>query len=157
MQLDEAVNLDVDTIVIEPTKVGTRTVTWLTLGKYLRRFSTTMGVCCLLSGIKLNKNFIISFNGNIELTIITGSLNLVFGTFYFISWNSDPCIKYKYEENLKKLSIKVPRDQIRTSKPIILVKNSYYNLTNFMHYSVFSLSLTYLTYRCFKLLLNSSE
>jgi hypothetical protein len=147
LQLDEAVNQGIQTILIEPTKLGNRTITWLTLGKYLRRFSTSMGICCLLSGFKLPENH--------EIHIITGSLNLILGTFYFISWNSDSCITYRYEQSLNKLPNYVPRDQIRTSKPVILVKDKSYLIKNILHRSIFSISLTYLTYKFFKLCLNS--
>lgn len=121
---------------------------WLNLGKYLRRFSTSMGICCLLSGYKLPTNH--------ELHIITGSINLIFGTFYFISWNSDACIRYCYQQSLSKLPLYVPRDQIRTSKPVILVKDKSYLYKSILHHSVFSLSVTFLTYKFFKLCLNTT-
>jgi hypothetical protein len=108
-----------------------------------------MGVCCLLSGYKLPNNH--------EIYLLSGTLNLAFGTFYFISWNSDPCIKYRYNYLSKKLPAHIPRDQIRTSKPVIIVKDKYYQVSNMIHYSIFSLSLTYLTYKIFKLCLNSKN
>jgi len=148
-KLDEALHLDVDTIIIEPSQLGNRTLTWLTLAKYLRRFASAFGIASLLTG-KLCHNISVNY----EPFIVCGALNFSLGTFYFIAFDSDPCIKYKVQDHTQQLATCVPREQIRTSKPVILVKNGAYKVTNLFHYSVFSISLTYLTYKCFRIFLS---
>ena len=143
LKLDEALSQEVEIIIIEPPKLGNRTLTWLTLAKQLRRFASAFGIGCLISG-KLSRNY--------EVMVFCGALNLSLGIFYFVAFDSDPCIKYKHLDSMKKLASCVPREQIRTSKPVILVKNKNYLITNLLHYSIFSISLTYLTYKCFGLL-----
>lgn len=148
LKLDEALQQDKHVIIIEPSKLGKRCINFLTLGKYLRRFSCTCGLVSLLIGYKIPKQY--------EVHFIFASLNLTCALFYIIACNSDLCIRYKIVDNLNKCPLKIPINEIRTNKPVILAKDQFYSFSNLFHNSLFSLSLTYFTYKLFKIFLNST-
>ncbi len=148
LELDEAVRCKYDIVIIEPKLLANRTLTWLNLAKYLRRFANLFGICCITSS---------TFVVDDHVCMFFGSLNVCTGLFYYLCWNSDPCISYRpcFSNSSQYIAIQSEyRNYIRTNKPVILLKNNYFNFSHFVNCSLFTTSLAIVTYKIFKIRFN---
>ncbi|XP_074647223.1 transmembrane protein 11-A, mitochondrial-like [Tubulanus polymorphus] len=114
-ELERALEAEVETIIIEPTKLGDETAKWITVGNCLHKTAVLAGLSSFIVAAALPTA---SF-GYIPL----GCTSVVCSSVYAISWQFDPCCKYQVEYNPKKLQ-KLPLHNLGSSSPVVLVRKN---------------------------------
>lgn len=110
-ELDEALELETGTIVIEPIRLGAETARWITVGNFLHKTSVLTGGICLLT-LRTNKAYLI---------LPLGFTSVVCAGVYMISWQFDPCCKYQVETDIRRLD-RLPLHKLGSSSPVVLVR-----------------------------------
>lgn len=111
-ELDQALEVQTETIVIEPVKLGAETARWIAVGNFLHKVSVLSGLSCLVTSIRTDRAYII---------LPLGITSFVCAGVYMVSWQYDPCCKYQVETDLRRLE-KIPLHKLSSSSPVILVR-----------------------------------
>jgi len=125
-QLEEALKNGVDTIVIEPFKLGDETARWITVGNWLHKTAVLAGVGSIISSLIWPDKSLAFVPATIISVICTG--------LYSISWQTDPCSKYQVETNPMRLG-EMDLQVLQAAAPVVLVKKDV-SARNFLHTSV---------------------
>ena len=138
-ELERALESEVQTIIIEPTKLGDETARWIYVGNCLHKTAVISGIGSLVTGFTWpDKGFIYFPMGFISI-VCTG--------VYIVSWQFDPCCKYQVESESKNLQ-KLPLDNLTSSSPVVLVrKNDFYRKA--LHTFVSFCALSYCGWRLY--------
>ena len=113
--LENALESQVEHIVIEALQVGDETSKWIQVGNCLHKLSVLSGLSCLLSPLVCPDRY------QLYLTLPLSSVNLVCTTLYDLSWQYDPCCKYQVEHNTRRLE-QLQLQTLSTSMPVVLVR-----------------------------------
>lgn len=113
VQLDQSLEAGVQTIVIEPSRLGDEAARWIMCGNCLHKTAVLAGVGSLVCvGMWPHRN---------ELFMSLGFLSVICAGVYAISWQFDPCCKYQVETNMNKVP-KLPLHSLSSSTPVILIR-----------------------------------
>lgn len=110
-ELDQALDVETETIIIEPVQLGLETARWISLGNFLHKTS----VICGLSTLCLSRST------KLQYLLPLGATSFVCAGVYMISWQFDPCCKYQVETDMRNIE-KLPLHKLVSSSPIILVR-----------------------------------
>lgn len=127
----------VETIVIEPSKLGNETEKWIAIGNFLHKSSVVSGLGCLLTGICWPDRGFLYFPLGFLSTICAG--------VYTVSWQFDPCCKYQVERDTLRLQ-RLPLHSLTTSIPVVLVRRSDFS-RKILHSAISVTSLTFCAWR----------
>ncbi|XP_045211361.2 transmembrane protein 11, mitochondrial-like [Mercenaria mercenaria] len=112
MELDRALDVHAEFIVIEPRNLGDETARWIKVGNCLHKTSVVTGfVSGVVQYMDSSRNFVI---------ISCGVLSVFCASIYAVSWQYDPCCKYQVEDNLPKLEKIL--GSLSTVTPVVLVR-----------------------------------
>jgi len=125
-QLEEALKNRVDTIVIEPFKLGDETARWITVGNWLHKTAVLAGVGSIITSFIWPDKTLAFVPATIISVICTG--------LYSISWQTDPCSKYQVEVNPMRLG-EMDLQVLTAAAPVVLVKKDV-SARNILHTSV---------------------
>ena len=141
-QLENALESQIDHIIIEPRQVGDETSKWIQVGNFLHKTSVLSGLSCLLVPL------ICPFRYQHYFSIPLSTMNLACTTLYDLSWQYDPCCKYQVERNTKILE-QLQMHDLETANPVVLVRRDdkyRKRLHNFFSICVF----TYFSFKCYQ-------
>ncbi|ESO06691.1 hypothetical protein HELRODRAFT_160886 [Helobdella robusta] len=138
-QLDCAIYSNIETIIIEPTKLGKETSSWISLGNWIKFSSLASGVTCLSVGLVIPDRPI--------FYAPLGVFSFISGAVYAVSWQLDPCSRYKVERDQSKLQC-LPVSNLRSSSPIVIVRKS--GIPSFLYAVVSVSALSYSIWRIIK-------
>ena len=139
-ELERALELDVNTIIIEPTKLGDETARWIAVGNCLHKTAVLAGFGSLFSGnVWPDKDWV---------TFPLGFSSIVCAGVYAVSWQFDPCCKYQVEYNTRKLQ-RLPLHDLTSSSPIVLVRKDD-RLRKLLHNSVSLAAGAYCVWRFYQ-------
>ncbi|ELT89193.1 hypothetical protein CAPTEDRAFT_202693 [Capitella teleta] len=112
-ELEKALEAQVQTIVIEPSKLGDETARWITVGNCLHKTAVLSSLTCLGTGV------VWPDRGYVYLPF--GFVSVICAGVYAVSWQMDPCCKYQVEREAGNLQ-KLPLHQLTSSSPVVLVR-----------------------------------
>ena len=122
-ELERALEVQANMIVIEPSRLGDETARWITVGNCLHKTSVVSAVVSLVC--------IYSKPEKEHVILPFGFLSVICAGIYAISWQFDPCCKYQVEHNISKLD-KVPLHNLTSNTPVVLVRKND-NARKFLH------------------------
>lgn len=112
IELDKALDVQAEFIVIEPKTLGDETARWIKVGNCLHKTAVISGlVCGLGQSMDNSKTYII---------LSCGMISVFCASVYAISWQYDPCCKYQVEDNVPKLEKII--GNLSTESPVLLVR-----------------------------------
>ncbi|XP_067930349.1 transmembrane protein 11, mitochondrial-like [Watersipora subatra] len=111
-ELDHALEVESNTIVIEPLQLGLETARWISLGNFLHKTAVLCGLSTLAVSTRTDKLYII---------IPLGCTSFVCAGVYLISWQPDPCCKYQVESDPTMMD-RLPLHKLSSTSPIVLVR-----------------------------------
>lgn len=111
-ELDRALEVETQTIVIEPIKLGLETARWITIGNGLHKISVLSGLGCLVASAVVKERAVV---------LSLGFTSFICAGVYAASWQFDPCCKYQVENDIRRLD-RLPLHKLSTSSPIVLVR-----------------------------------
>lgn len=111
-ELDHALEVGTETIVIEPVRLGSETARWIAVGNFLHKASVLSGLACLVTSLKSDRAYVI---------LPLGITSFICAGVYMVSWQFDPCCKYQVETDVRKME-KLPLHKLSSSSPVILVR-----------------------------------
>ncbi|XP_050390507.1 transmembrane protein 11, mitochondrial [Patella vulgata] len=114
-ELDRALEAGIQTIIIEPTRLGDETSRWISVGNFLHKTSVLAGLGSLICGG--------TWPDRGYLFLPLGAVSVICAAVHTISWQTDPCSKYQVEGDIKKLP-RLPLHSLTTSTPVVLVKKN---------------------------------
>lgn len=138
-ELDRALDVQTDTIIIEPMNLGLETARWISVGNFLHKASVLSGLGTLLLATR---------SDNLKVLLTTGGCSLMCATVYFISWQFDPCCKYQVETNISKID-KLPMHKLSSTSPIVLVRKDD-KRRKVLHNTLAALSFTMCLWKVYK-------
>lgn len=112
-ELEQALDNEVNYIIIEPSKLGEETARWIKVGNCLHKTSVVTGLMGLSSGLVWPDRGLVYFPMCALSTVCAG--------VYMISWQFDPCCKYQVEYDTKRLQ-KLPLQKLTSSSPVVLMR-----------------------------------
>ena len=112
-ELEQALDNEVNYIIIEPSKLGEETARWIRVGNCLHKTSVLAGVTGLTTGLIWPDKGLVYFPMCFLSTVCAG--------VYMISWQFDPCCKYQVEYDTKRLQ-KLPLQKLTSSSPVVLMR-----------------------------------
>jgi Mitochondrial morphogenesis regulator len=139
MQLDFALDSGVNTIIIEPSRLGRETTQWLRIGCFLRRMALVSGSASIIAG---------AF-GQDSACLPLGTLAGIASTVYIASWRPDPCALYRVERNVQQLQ-RLPLPEVSCTQPVVLVRCNRMRLKNGLHDSVSAAALAVCLWRLYR-------
>jgi hypothetical protein len=110
-ELEDALALGAETIVLEPMKLGDETARWIRVGNCLHKTAVLSGLSGIICAFAWPKRPFVYF------PICT--LSLAATSIYIISWQNDPCCKYQVEHEPSKLPT---LRSLNIGSPIVIVK-----------------------------------
>lgn len=113
LELEKALEEEVRTIVIEPSKLGDETSRWISVGNCLHKTSVLAGLGSIIA------HFTWPERGMVMLPL--GFVSVVCAGVYAVSWQFDPCCKYQVESDARKLQ-RLPLLNLTSSTPVVLVR-----------------------------------
>lgn len=113
-QLENALESQINYIIIEPPTIGDETSKWIQVGNFLHKASVISGILGLISPLILPKRL------KLYIIVPLYSVNLMCSVVYNTSWQYDPCCKYQIEQNTRKLE-QLHLQNLTTSTPVVLV------------------------------------
>lgn len=135
-ELDQALELKTETIVIEPIRLGAETARWIAVGNFLHKTSVLAGTACVLTA-RTNRAYLI---------LPLGFTSIVCAGVYLISWQLDPCCKYQVETDIGRIE-RLPLHKLASSSPVILIRKDD-TRRKILHNA---LALTALSICCYKM------
>ena len=138
-QLEFAIDSKINTIIIEPTKLGRETASWIALGDWIKWLSITTGLGSLVSNFAWPEKPLIY--------VPLGITSFILGAVYTVSWQFDPCSRYRMEADPSKLQC-LPVCNLGSSSPVVLMRRR--GFPSFMHSVICLTSLSYSTWQLFK-------
>lgn len=139
-ELERALEEEVETIIIEPSRLGDETARWITLGNWLHKTAVVSGASCLGVGFGLP---------NQKAAYLTlGSISTLCFGLYTASWQFDPCVKYQVECDARRLQ-RLPLHNLASSSPVVLMRVND-RIRNVLHSTI---SLSALAFCGFKVYL----
>lgn len=139
-ELDQALDLQTEAIVIEPVKLGVETARWISVGNFLHKTAVLSGLTCILTSAKFNR---------LSIILPFGVLSVTCAGIYLISWQTDPCCKYQVETDVTKIE-RLPLHKLSSSSPIILVRKDDQR-RRILHNAIALTSLALCSYKVYKL------
>ena len=112
-ELEQALDNEVNYIIIEPSKLGEETARWITVGNCLHKTSVVAGAAGMTAGLVWPDRGLVYFPMCFLSTVCAG--------VYMISWQFDPCCKYQVEYETKRLQ-KLPLQKLTSSSPVVLMR-----------------------------------
>ena len=139
-ELEQALDDGVQTIIIEPTKLGDTTAQWITLGNCLHKTAVLSSLGCLATGLVWPERPLFYFPLGFVGAVCTG--------VYTISWQFDPCCKYQVEYDTRKLQ-RLPLQGLASSSPVVLVHKDDFR-RKILHSTLSLLALSYCGYKVYQ-------
>ncbi|KAK7507998.1 hypothetical protein BaRGS_00000963 [Batillaria attramentaria] len=140
VELDQALEAGVKTIVIEPSKLGDEAARWIMCGNCLHKTAVLSGVGSLVcAGVWPDRG---------EFFMPLGFVSVMCAGVYAISWQFDPCCKYQVETNMNKVP-KLPLHSLTTTTPVILVRKDD-SRRKFLHNTVSLIAGAVCAYKLYK-------
>jgi len=144
IQLEKALDLGCENIVIEPEKLGNEIARWITAGNCFHKTSVLSGVGTITSGML--------WGDRPYIYLPMGLLATFCGGLYFVQI-FDPCCKYQVLRDKKKLA--GYHSSLPTSQPVVLHRrDSQFRRRKLVHLSV---NLATVTFCLWKLLAETTE
>jgi len=112
-QLEQALAKSVDTIIIEPYKLGDETTRWIAVGNCLHKTAVLAGFGSILSAFVWPDKAFIFVPATMLSSLCTG--------LYSLSWQSDPCVKYQVENSGRQLQ-QLSLGSFNSASPVVLVR-----------------------------------
>lgn len=97
-ELERALEIGCQTIVIEPCRLGEETARWIMVGNCLQKVSIVTGLGSIVSGCLLPAGP----RAVAQYSLLATSL--LSNVLYTLSWKSDPCSNYKVERSIKRMN-----------------------------------------------------
>ena len=114
-ELERALEEKVETIIIEPSRLGDDTAQWIIVGNCLHKTAVISGLGCLCLGLGLPERGLAYFP--------LGSVSLFCAAIHTVSWQFDPCCKYQVEYDSRQLQ-RLPLHNLTSSSPVVLVRKN---------------------------------
>jgi len=112
-QLECALADCIETIVIEPMRLGDETARWISVGNCLHKTAVLAGIGSIVAAFIWPDKPMVFIPGTILTALCTG--------LYSISWQFDPCCKYQVETDPRELS-RLALHSFNSSSPVVLVR-----------------------------------
>lgn len=110
-ELDQALDMETETIVIEPIELGLETARWISVGNFLHKTSVVCGLATAA----------FSHSNKLQVLLPLGCTSFICAGVYLISWQFDPCCKYQVEKDMRNVG-KLPLHKLVSSSPVVLVR-----------------------------------
>jgi hypothetical protein len=118
-ELERALEAGLQTIIIEPIRLGEETARWISIGNCLNKTSIITGLGSIISGM------IWSDKPNTQCSLAT--ISLLSHGIHSLSWQFDPCSNYKVETDPKKIA-ELCVDCADQQKPVVLIRRPNYEI-----------------------------
>jgi len=139
LQLDYALDAGAQVIVIEPSRLGRETAQWLAIGAGLRHTALSTWSLSLLAAA-------LRHDGTCLLCAATAG---AIATVYVVSWQPDPCSKYRVEENSRRLQ-RLPLRDVACTAPVVLVRREHSRLRHGIYGTVALATLGVCAWRVYR-------
>ncbi|KAI5697838.1 hypothetical protein M8J76_015225 [Diaphorina citri] len=116
LQLDNALDENYKIIIIEPSKLGDETTRWIAVGNWIHKVAVFSGLGSITVG------FVCPTKPVLYLPLYVISLLSV--GLYTISWQLDPCCKYKVTDKSILTKFHIEQKQLSSPSSTILLKTS---------------------------------
>lgn len=114
-ELERALEIGCQTIIIEPCRLGEETARWIYVGDCISKTSIISGIGSILSGLLCPDKSVVQYS------LLASSL--LTNCFHVLSWQSDPCSYYRVERNQDKLSNIIAASKYKDN--ISMITSSY--------------------------------
>ena len=147
-ELEQALVMCYETIVIEPTKLGEETARWIAAGNCLHKTAVLSALSCLvIGGI---------FPQRLALYVPFGFTAAVCASTYAVSWQLDPCCQYQVVRQVDRqwTQVKLPelvKHDLSSTSPVVLIRRND-TRRRWLHNSVSLLAsgvCAYQLYKCY--------
>ena len=112
-KLEAALEARLQTIVIEPSRLGDETARWIAVGNGLHKTAVLSAVGCLAAGAAVPDRAYVA--------LPLGLVSAVCAGVYAASWQFDPCCRYQVESDPAHLQ-RLPLHSLTSSSPVVLVR-----------------------------------
>ncbi|XP_014212264.1 transmembrane protein 11, mitochondrial isoform X2 [Copidosoma floridanum] len=140
-ELEKALDLECQLIVIEPTKLGDETARWIAVGNCLHKTAALSGLAAIVTGLMCDDKPYLWASFGLTAAVSCG--------LYTVSWQFDPCCKYQVETDTSKLPNAEVLAVLGPSSPTFLVRKDD-SRRKILHSTVTALALSICAWRLYQ-------